>query len=225
MLPHVRLLTGPRAARALGWLLGLLLLIGTRPGVAQPPAKLRRVSFAQMSALLPADFQVMPDDAIATKYPAPRKPLAAYTSPSGQIDFVVSQKTTPFKPGDLPMLLKFYKSNILNLYGNQVQFAQEQVLKINEVDFIALEFQSSLSGSSNAAGGGPGGAAPRPALSAPGMQRGALRRYTYMLYTVLPPKTEKDSPQLLTFTFACPLVLAEPWKPVAQKVMASVKVK
>jgi hypothetical protein len=186
---------------------------------AQPPAKLRHVNLApQLSALLPNDFQVMPDDAIATKYPAPRKPLAAYTSPSGQVDFVVSQKTTPFKPGDLPMLLRFYKANILNLYGNNVQFAQEQVVVINGTDFIALEFQSNLSSSSTGSG------ATKNALPQAG-QRGALRRYTYLLYTIQPPKTEKDSPQLLTFTFACPLVLAETWKPVAQQVMASVKVK
>ncbi len=196
----------------------LLLLLGCcfllKPfGVsAQPPAKLRRQTLApQMSAMLPADFQVMPDDAIATKYPAPRKPLAAFTSPSGQIDFVVSQKTTPFKAGDLPMLLRFYKANILNLYSNSVQFTQEKVVNINGTDFIALEFSSSLTGTGT---------------SAPGQNtRGSLRRYSYLLYTVLPPKDEKGVSQLLTFTFACPVVLADTWKPVAQQVMASVKIK
>ncbi len=156
----------------------------------------------------------MPDDAIATKYPSPRKPVAAYTSPSGQIDFVVSQKATPFKPGDLAMLLRFYKANILNLYGNNVEFAQERIVPINGTDFIALEFTSSLSS------GDGKSTAPRPAP-----QRGALRRYAYLLYTIQAPKTEKELPQLLTFTFACPLVLAETWKPIAQQVMASVKVK
>ncbi len=181
-----------------------------------PVAKLRRVNLApQMSALLPADFQVMPDDAIATKYPAPRKPLAAYTSPSGQVDFVVSQKTTPFKAGDLAMLLRFYKSNILNLYGNNVQFAQEQLVTINATEFIALEFTASLAGNADTKAVGP-------RLPA---QRGTLRRYAYILYTIVPPKTEKESPQLLTFTFACPVVLADTWKPVAKEVMASVKIK
>jgi hypothetical protein len=193
-------------------LLGFLLLTEAFGAAAQPPAKLRRVTLApQMSALLPADFQVMPDDAIATKYPAPRKPVAAYTSPSGQIDFVVSQKSTPFKAGDLPMLLRFYKANILNLYSNSVQFSQEKVVTINGTDFIALEFTSALSNT--------GGEA-----TAKGA-KGALRRYAYLLYTVLPPKTEKELPQLLTFTFACPVVLADTWKPVAQQVMASVKLK
>ncbi len=208
--------TKPSGRRRPGLVAGLLL--GLLPGLlsfAGPPvAKLRRVNFtSQLSALLPADFQVMPDDAIATKYPAPRKPVAAYTSPSGQVDFVVSQKSSPFKVGDLPMLLKFYKANILNLYGNNVEFAQEQVVNLSGTDFIALEFTSSL-GSSSAKSAGP-----RP----PG-QRGALRRYAYLLYTVQAPKTEKELPQLLTFSFACPLLLAETWKPVAQQVMASVKV-
>lgn len=190
--------------------LGLLLTLTTW---AQPPAKLRRQTISpQLSALLPADFQVMPDDAIATKYPAPRKPLAAYTSPSGQVDFVVSQKATPFKAGDLAVLLRFYKSNILNLYGDNVQFSQEKVITINETEFIALEFTSALTGGT--------GTAPRPAA-----QRGSLRRYTYLLYTIQPPKTEKEVPQLLTITFACPTVLAETWKPVAQQIMSSVKVK
>ena len=207
--------TRPTTRLLPGLLLSLLGLLSLLSFTGPPVAKLRRVNLGgQLSALLPADFQVMPDDAIATKYPAPRKPAAAYTSPSGQVDFVVSQKTTPFKAGDLAMLLRFYKANILNLYGNNVQFTQEQVMAINGTDFIALEFVSSLSGGT-AKSSGPG---------APG-QRGALRRYTYLLYTVQPPKTEKDSPQLLTFTFACPLVLADTWKPVAQQVMASVKVK
>lgn len=193
----------------------LLSLLGLLSFAGPPVAKLRRVSFpSQLSALLPADFQVMPDDAIATKYPAPRKPVVAYTSPSGQVDFVISQKSTPFKAGDLPILLRFYKANILNLYGDNVQFAQEKVVTINGTDFIALEFVSSL-GATNARSA----AAPSPG------QRGALRRYTYLLYTVQAPKTEKDMPQLLTFTFACPVVLADTWKPVAQQVMASVKVK
>lgn len=197
------------ASLVLGLLAGILGFIGP------PVGKLRRVNLTpQLSALLPADFEVMPDDAIATKYPSPRKPVAAYTSPSGQVDFVVSQKNTPFKAGDLAMLLRFYKANILNLYGNNVEFAQERIVPINGTDFIALEFTSSLS-----SGDSKGATAPRPG------QRGALRRYAYLLYTVQPPKTEKELPQLLTFTFACPLVLAETWKPVAQVVMASVKVK
>ena len=180
---------------------------------AQPPAKLRRQTLtAQLSAMLPADFQVMPDDAIATKYPAPRKPLAAYTSPSGQVDFVVSQKSTPFKAGDLAVLLRFYKSNILNLYGDNVQFSQEQVVTINDTEFIALEFTSALTGGKSTT--------PKPAA-----QRSNLRRYTYLLYTIQPPKTEKEVPQLLSFTFSCPTVLAETWKPVAQQVMTSIKIK
>lgn len=187
-----------------------------------PVAKLRRFSLpAGMSVLLPADFQVMPDDAIATKYPAPRKPLAAYTSPSGQVDFVVSQKSTPFKASDLPMLLRFFKASILNAFDNNVQFSQERTVTINGTEFIALEFVS------NAGAGGADSKAPTaaPAPPRPAARRGTARRYTYLLYTIQAPKTEKELPQLLTLTFACPVVLADTWKPVAQEVMASVKVK
>jgi hypothetical protein len=201
--------------KPLGVLATIMLWLVIQCG-AQPPAKLRRQTLTpQLAALLPADFQVMPDDAIATKYPSPRKPLAAYTSPSGQVDFVVSQKTTPFKAKDLGMLLRFYKANILNMYGDNVQFAQEQVVTINDTEFIALEFNSALTSTAK-----EGNTMPKPAG-----QRGSIRRYTYLLYTILPPKSEKELPQLLSFTFACPSVLADKWRPVAQQVMASVKIK
>lgn len=187
--------------------------IGTRKpyaAAARKPAKLHKVTIPPgISVQLPADWTLMPDDAIATKYPAPRKPLAAYTSPSGQVDFVASEKSTPFpaKPGDLPILLKFFKASILNAYSNGVEFTKEEVITLNGTDFIAFEFTSALSGEGSV------------------QKRGTLRRYTYLLYTIMPAATEKGRPQLLAFTFACPVVLADEWRPVARQVMATVRVK
>lgn len=188
--------------------------IGSRKPYNAAPSKkrvkLHKVSIPpKMVVQLPSDWTLMPDDAIATKYPAPRKPLAAYTSPSGQVDFVASEKSTPFpaKPGDLPILLKFFKASILNAFSNGVEFTKEEIVNLDGTDFIAFEFVSALSGEGSI------------------QKRGTMRRYSYLLYTILPAASEKERPQLLVFNFSCPAVLADEWRPVARQVMATVRVK
>lgn len=161
-----------------------------------------------MSAQIPAEFQPMPDEGIAAKYPAPRRPLAAWTSASGQVDFVVTEKTTPFQPGDERVLLGIYKANLLNLYSGGVEFTRQEVANINGHDFAAFEFMSTLT-----------------ADKGTNSRQGPLRRYGYLLYTVLPPVSAKDRPRLVTFAFACPAVLAADWQPLARRTMASVKVR
>ncbi|MBC7449434.1 MAG: hypothetical protein H7330_15390 [Hymenobacteraceae bacterium] len=190
------------------WLL-LGVLLWSMPVEAGPPGqKLRRTSLPAVGSIaLPAEFTVMPDEAIAAKYPGPRKPLAAYSSANGKVDFIATEKNTPFKPGDLAILLRFYKANISNAYGNRVEYLQEQVVKINGREFIAFEFNSILSD-----GTGTGKGAP-------------LRRYTYMLYTVLPATSATDTPRLLSLTFTCPSVLTADWQPIGRKVLATVKLK
>ncbi len=190
-----------------------LLLLGalfwsTRVPAAPPSQKLRRTTLPEVGSIaLPEEFAAMPDEAIATKYPGPRKPLAAYSSANGKVDFIATEKNTPFKPGDLAILLRFYKANISNAYGNRVEYLQEQVVKINGRDFIALEFNSVLSDGTGAGKGAP------------------LRRYTYILYTVRPAASAKDTPRLLSLTFTCPSMLLADWQPIGRKVMATVKLK
>ena len=90
-----------------------------------PKLKLVKIT-DNISASLPQDFKVMPDDAIATKYPSHRKPLGAFTSPNGQIDFITSERPITFKKEDTKMLKDFYKSSITNTFS-EVTFIRDEI--------------------------------------------------------------------------------------------------
>jgi len=175
--------------------LALVFLTGfTAPG---PKLKQTKITDA-VSVLLPGDFTMMPDDAIAAKYPAPRKPLGAFTSPNGQVDFIVSERPSTFKKEDLAMLKAFYRSTITNKYS-KVNFIQEDLKQYNKHDFISFEFTSMVVDEEK-----------RTNKLAP------IRRYTFIQYTIVNDK-------LLIFTFNAPIDLQQLWQPTARKMMQSIK--
>ncbi|WP_051359863.1 hypothetical protein [Adhaeribacter aquaticus] len=152
-----------------------------------------------LTVSLPKNFVVMPDDAIAMKYPAPRKPLAAYTSPDGQIDFVASERTSTFQGADLAVLKEFYKASITSRYS-EVKFIQEEIKTLNKRNFIVFEFTSSLRDEGR-----------KTNKLAP------IRKYTIIQYTMVNDK-------LMVFTFNAPIDLQEAWKVTANKIMQSIKI-
>lgn len=176
------------------WLLLGLLISSFGPGRLKP-VKLTK----ELTASLPADFGVMPDDLIAARYPAPRKPIAAYTGPNGQTDFVVSEKPSTFAAADLPLLQKFYKPAIMSMYS-EVQFIREEVKPINGRDFLVFEFVSTVKDDAR-----------KKNKLAP------IRKYTIVQYLIRNDK-------LLIFTFNCPAALQPEWQPTAQKIMRSIKI-
>jgi hypothetical protein len=194
-------------------LLSCLLLAGFTP------PKLRNLKISNgVSVSLPADFQVMPDEVIAAKYPAPRKPLGAYTSPNGQADFIVSERPSTFQPADLAMLQQFYRSAITSKYS-EVTFIREEVKEINGRQFIIFEFTSTTRDEDR-----------RTNKLAP------IRKYTLVQYTIAhTPRKEpvketardKDKAtsqdRLLVFTFTTPIDLKEAWQQTARKIMQSIK--
>jgi hypothetical protein len=125
--------------RYLSFLLPVLLLLA---GFTPPRLKSVKLN-SEVSVSLPTDFKVMPDEVIAAKYPAPRKPLGAFSSPNGQVDFIVSERPSTFKADDLAMLQQFYRSTISNTYS-EVKFIREEVKEINGRKFIIFEFTSML---------------------------------------------------------------------------------
>ena len=152
-----------------------------------------------ISILLPQDFVEMPLDAIAAKYPSPRKPVAAYTSSNGQVDFILTERPSMFHENDLKMVQDFYKASINNKYS-EVKFIRNEIKKIKNQEFVLFEFTSTVRDEGN-----------QTKKFAP------IRRYTIVQYTITNKK-------LMIFTFNVPIDLMAGWQENAQKVMQSVKV-
>ena len=164
------------------------------------PPKLTTVKVAPgLSVGVPQGFVPLPDEAIAVKFPAARKPLAVYGNPAGRVDFSVSVRPTTFGP-DYPILLAMYKASVQRLY-TKVEFITQQPRKINGRDFAALEFVSTLSDSKRTT-----------------VQQAAIRKYEYIMYTV-------EGQQLYIFSFSAPAEEQKQWQPTAQAVMAAVELK
>lgn len=164
------------------------------------PGRLKPVKIAKnLTASLPTNFGVMPDDLIATRYPAQRKPVAAYTGPNAQTDFVVTEKPSTFLKNDLPMLQKFYKPAILSMYS-EVEFIREEIKPINGHDFLIFEFVSAVKDDAR-----------KKNKLAP------IRKYTIVQYLI-------ENDKLLIFTFNCPVSMKPEWQPIANKMMRSIKI-
>lgn len=162
--------------------------------------KLKSVNLTkEISISLPPDFVVMPLDAIAAKYPSPRKPLAAYTSKNGQVDFILTERPSMFQDNDIKMVQEFYKTSINNKYS-EVKFIRNEIKKIKNQEFVIFEFTSMLRDEER-----------KTNRSAP------IRKYTIVQYTIANKK-------LLIFTFNVPIDLKEGWQDTAQKIMQSIKV-
>ena len=141
----------------------------------------------------------MPDEGIAAKYPAARKPIAAYVSKNGQVDFVVSSKHSPFHKDGLEIMHQVYKASIMSMYSD-VKFIRDEIKTINKQDFIVFEFTSEVRDEGTV------------------HNRGAVRKYTIAQYTIL-------NGNLTIFTFNAPQMLMSKWQPVARQVMESIKAK
>ncbi|KAA5547559.1 hypothetical protein [Adhaeribacter rhizoryzae] len=153
----------------------------------------------EISVTLPQDFGVMPDDVIATKYPSPRKPLAAYTSPNRLVDFVVTERPSMFHKDDLKMVQQFYKTSINSKYSD-VKFIREEISKIKKQDFVIFEFTSTVRDEDR-----------KTNRLAP------IRRYTIVQYAVYNEK-------LYIFTINVPIDLKPAWEKSATQIMESIKV-
>ncbi|TGD83312.1 hypothetical protein [Hymenobacter wooponensis] len=176
----------------------LLLVLGALLAFAGPKLKKTAVT-KNISVGVPEGFQPLPDDGIAAKYPAPRKPLAVFSNPNGRVDFSVAQKPTTFSNRDYPLLLKIYKASIQNMYS-KVEFLKEEVRTVNKREFVALEFVSTVTDNRR------------------GSNLAPIRKYQMVQYAI-------EGDQLFVFTFDAPAEEQRQWQPVAQGVMASINMK
>ena len=163
------------------------------------PAKLKKVKINKtITVSLPDEFEVMPDEGIAAKYPAARKPIAAFVSKNGQVDFVVSSKHSPFHKDGLDVMQKVYRASIMSMYTD-VKFIRDEIKTINKQDYIVFEFTSEVRDESTSG-------------------RAPVRKYSIAQYTIL-------KGELTIFTFHAPQMMMKQWQPIANEVMNSIKVK
>jgi len=177
-----------------------LLALFTLAAFVAPAPKLKKTSVGKNITLgVPESFAPLPDDGIAAKYPAPRKPLAVFSNPNGRVDVSVAQKPSTFTNQDYALLLKIYKASIQNTYS-KVEFLTEDIRTINKRDFVTLEFTSTLNDTRRSANLAP------------------IRRYQFLQYTI-------QGDQLYVFTFNAPAEELPQWQPTARAVMESISMK
>lgn len=179
-------------------LLGSALLL-TVVGFGQHQDKYVKATVAEGVTLrLPASFVPMTEDMLNQKYLSARPPVAAYTSPDQQADLAVNTSNARWEANDLPMLQRFYRSNIQALY-DEVEFQQEGIEQINGKDFAVFEFVSLVLPEEDAL-----------ASQAP------LSKYTYIAYTLYEGKT-------YVFNFTAPAQQQEAWQETAHQIIHSIQ--
>ncbi|QHT70103.1 hypothetical protein GXP67_27380 [Rhodocytophaga rosea] len=177
-------------------ILFLLLILCSFDGVKLKKTKITK----EVSISLPADFVPMTDDDMANKYFTPQKPTAMYTNPDRVVDFGFNQTQTRWRPEDLPLLQKFYKSSIVSLYS-KVNFIQETTTIVNKRNFVVFEFISELVDEDPNS-----------------LKKGSVvKQYSYMQYTI-------ENNKVLVFNFTCPANLQPRWQEIARQVMGTVKI-
>ena len=162
------------------------------------PIKLKKTTIARrVTVSLPEDFTMMPDEGIAVKYPAARKPLGVYSSPNGQVDFSVNEKPTTFIARDLPLVKDIYKASILRTFSD-VNFIREEIKEIDKKQMIVFEFVSTLKDEN------------------PNSNKAPVKKYTIIQYYLKGGK-------VMIFTFNAPTLLKDKWQQTANTIMNSIK--
>lgn len=162
------------------------------------PINLKKTTIAKrVNVLLPEDFTMMPDEGIAAKYPAARKPLGVFSSPNGQVDFSVNEKPTTFIAKDLPLVKDIYKASILRTFS-EVQFIRDEIKSIDKKQMVVFEFVSTLKDEN------------------PNSNKAPVKKYTIIQYYI-------HGGKVMIFTFNAPTLLKDKWQETANKIMNSIK--
>lgn len=149
-----------------------------------------------LSMKIPENFVALNDDQIADKMIAPRKPLAAYSSPSGSTDITVTvgnSNKNPWKDQDLKLMAQFQKANIMQLFTN-VSMIQEKIVKVKGQQYASFEFISEVKEKS----------------------KNPIRKYHHLRYTI-------RKGNMLIFSFICPESERSLHEGTATQVMNSVR--
>lgn len=160
--------------------------------------KLMKVKLNEdVTIYIPKDFTTMTPQDIEQRYESYRMPLALYTDPERIIDFGVNRSFSRWQEQDLEMMEEFYKASIMELY-DKVKFLDEGVKEVKGHRFVFFEIQSTV--------------LPENKF------QDSVKKYSYLMYGLSEGTT-------YLFNFSCPLAMQDDWRPIAQQMMESIKLK
>jgi hypothetical protein len=151
-----------------------------------------------ISVKIPESYSVMTDPDLQQRSDSYRKPIAIYTDPSGNAEFVVNYSFSLWNTYDLELMKSFYKASLFEIYS-EITFLTEEIQTIGKRDYVVFEFisVSKAEGSENL----------RP-----------IRKYTNLRYTL-------DQGKTILFNFTCPPNLQKEFEETAKRIMESIRIK
>lgn len=162
--------------------------------------KLVKVKIGENITLkVPESFFAMSEQDMNQRYRSHRLPLALYTDPTRTAEFGVNRSYSKWMQSDMPLLKEFYHSSLMNLYS-EVEFIQEDIVKVNNRFYVIFEFISTVKPNDDDSNLRP------------------VSKYTYLAYTL-------DNNNTYLFNFTCPKGLKDQWQETAHEIMGSIKFK
>jgi hypothetical protein len=176
----------------------LLILAFTTLSSNTPPEIVltRKNMGGKVSLLMPENFFEQGEAEMALRFPSNRKPVSLYSNLAKTVDLSLNVSNTVWDEKDIELLLDFYRANIKSLYV-KVNFSLDEVQKIKGKKFAVFEFTCETVDQTSG--------------------RAPLRKYIYIQYTVFKGK-------VMVLHLDCPIGEQSIWKPVAPKIMKSVKI-
>ncbi|MFT4738221.1 MAG: hypothetical protein ACI8QD_000280 [Cyclobacteriaceae bacterium] len=181
-------------------LLSIVLLLGISTLFGQEVSLSKTKVTKKISMMLPDDFVPMTVQQQRQKYVTDKEPIAMYTTADGLVDLGINLNKIRWATGDLDIVRGFYKAGILNLYDT-VTFIKDEVVIIDDREFIVYEFIGTLFGNEDSFRG-----------------KSALSKYIYIQYTM---KEEG----ILLFNFSAPYQLKSRWEVSVPLFMNSIDLK
>ncbi len=151
-----------------------------------------------VSIKLPADFVIMSDNDIATKYPSYRKPIAMYISPDRFADFGYNVSNGVWG-NDIKLLHDVYKATINNNFS-KVTFFRDTIITVKNRDFVEFEYVSEIQDESSNQTVKP-----------------IIKVYTFKKYAL-------QNGEIYQFSFNCPEKYKDKYQLTAQSIMATAKI-
>jgi len=139
----------------------------------------------------------MTQQELSAKFLGAKIPDAALTDESSAIELTITGSPTFWMEKDVRLLKDFYDATIPPLF-QEISFSKKEMITINEQQFVAYEFDGT------------------PEVDDSG--RVPEKRYTYLLYTIF-------RNGMVTISFSCPPYLKKEWKPLADQMFQSIKLK
>ena len=103
--------------------------------------KERKVLNGKISLLLPSDFTKMDESILLVKYPnLGNRPNEVYTNDKGSVNVAFNHTSSPVNESELPQVKKAIQQQLSNTNG--IEILKTEKLKINNTDFITIEFMS-----------------------------------------------------------------------------------